>query len=195
MIKLSEQQRSEIIRRVPTETTVSLAREFGVTASYVSLLACTAGISIGRGGRRAGKGMCGPLSYRWKGGKPKGRRGYVYVLDPQKKRHVLQHILIVERVLGKPLPAGAVVHHANGDPRDNRNENLVVCPSRAYHALIHRRMRAKEACGNAGWLKCRHCKCYDHPDNMHVYRSAASHRACAHAYQRQMVSNPTLAGD
>ena len=51
-----------------------------------------------------------------------------------------EHIAVAERVLGKPLPPGAVVHHINQDRTDNRPENLVICPSHAYHRLIHHRM-------------------------------------------------------
>ena len=66
-------------------------------------------------------------------------------------RRVAAHILVAEAALGRRLPAGAQVHHVNGQRDDNRGENLVICPDGAYHALLHRRERALDACGNANF--------------------------------------------
>ena len=46
------------------------------------------------------------------------------------------HILLAEQLLGRPLKENEVVHHINGDKRDNRPENLVVM-DRAEHAALH----------------------------------------------------------
>ena len=46
------------------------------------------------------------------------------------------HILLAEQLLGRPLKKNEVVHHINGDKRDNRPENLVVM-DRAEHAALH----------------------------------------------------------
>ena len=93
-------------------------------------------------------------------------------------RRVFLHVAIAEAALGKPLPKGAVVHHANRNPSDNRRENLVICPNQAYHLLIHQRMRAMEACGHADWRKCKYCKRYDAPENVRVYGDFATHPKC-----------------
>lgn len=74
-----------------------------------------------------------------------------------------EHILVAEAALGKQLPPGAVVHHIDEDTSNNTPTNLVVCPGEGFHRLIHRRMDARKACGNADWLKCTICKNYDEP--------------------------------
>jgi hypothetical protein len=94
--------------------------------------------------------------------------------------YVLEHIAVVERALGRPLPKGAVIHHVNGDRTDNRPQNLVVCPDQAYHLLLHKRQRAFDACGHADWRKCTYCGEYDDPSRMYLSRtgSQAHHREC-----------------
>ena len=106
------------------------------------------------------------------------------------------HVLIVECAMGKPLPKGALVHHADGNRGNNKNSNLVVCPSEAYHNLLHIRTAALDECGNANWRKCRFCKQYDDPTNMgkmgkHRPNPGYYHRRCHAIYEtnRQRKAN------
>ena len=80
----------------------------------------------------------------WKGGHV-DNHGYSTILMPEHPRaarktgYVLEHILIAEKALGKSLPENSVIHHANG----TRNSGtIVICQDRAYHNLLHQRMRA-----------------------------------------------------
>ncbi len=88
---------------------------------------------------------------RWKGGRyDDGDYWYVYQPDhpcATNGGYVPEHILIAERVLGRPLkrdnpraPDAEVVHHLNGDGHDNRPENLLVC-QRWFHTKIHQAIR------------------------------------------------------
>ncbi len=60
----------------------------------------------------------------------------------------LIHRVKAEKALGKPLPKGAVVHHADGNPLNNENSNLVICPNQQYHQHLHSRLRVLEAGGD-----------------------------------------------
>lgn len=100
-------------------------------------------------------------------------------------KNYFRHVLIAEKALGRPLPPGACVHHADGDPTNDANDNLVICPNQAYHSLIHVRMRAAAACGNPNWRKCRRCHKFDAPENLAIYGNEAVHRACNVAHVRK----------
>lgn len=61
---------------------------------------------------------------------------------------VLEHIIVVERALGHPLPPKAVIHHVNEDSQDNANSNLVVLQNQREHRQLHARLRVFRAGGN-----------------------------------------------
>src|SRR5882672_9646293 len=111
-------------------------------------------------------------------------RGYInFKIDGISKG---EHVLIVEKVLGKKLPEEAEVHHVDGNKSNNDPKNLVVCPDSAYHKLLHQRQRALDACGHADWLKCQRCLQYDDPKNMYLFprKNWGKHRECENKYHR-----------
>lgn len=68
----------------------------------------------------------GEENHRWKGGKSKDKKGYIYRKGANNKS-VFEHRMVWENEFGI-LPKGWVVHHLNGIKDDNRIENLCAMP-------------------------------------------------------------------
>ena len=51
------------------------------------------------------------------------------------------HRVVAEQILGRPLLPGEVVHHIDGDKRNNAPENLMVFKSQREHAAWHAKHR------------------------------------------------------
>lgn len=127
--------------------------------------------------------------------RPRAQRGTAVAREDGYKRltaggrRTFEHILVAERALGRRLPPGAVVHHVDEDPSNNTPTNLVICPDKAYHKLLHVRQDAMNACGNPNWRKCKHCKRYDDPAALVIYTGKSGtispqHPQCARDAKR-----------
>jgi hypothetical protein len=81
----------------------------------------------------------------WKGGKSLTRYGYIKV-----DANTLEHRVIVQKILGRPLTSKEVIHHIDGNRSNNDPSNLLIC-SQSEHINIHRKKgdicRKKQHCG------------------------------------------------
>lgn len=187
--RLGRSQQEEIVRRAESgERYAMIAADFGCCPTRVGQLAIAAGIN--RGQSTAPKGN---NSHGWRGGRSRSN-GYESVYAPDHHRaigkYVPKHVLVVEAAMGKPLRPTAPVHHVNQIKTDNRNCNLVACNDQAYHALLHMRMRALDACGDPNWLRCGLCKQYDAPQNIYLLpgkTSGGRHAECIARYNRELL--------
>jgi hypothetical protein len=62
-------------------------------------------------------------------------RGYRFI-KVSKNKWVEEHRLVLERHLDRALSKDEVVHHINGNPSDNRPENLVAM-TKSNHQKLH----------------------------------------------------------
>jgi hypothetical protein len=96
----------------------------------------------------------------WRGGRTVTPWGYVLVKAPNHphanaRGYVREHRLVMEGVLGRYLEPWEVVHHINGDKRDNRPENLAVTTQAAHvrgHAPQRRQSNQRDPV-TGRWLR------------------------------------------
>ena len=145
-------------------------------------------------GKGITRGMCPKHYQRWRLNgdpnkvkkaitRPTGSGGFTsggYLVVERDGARRYRHVMNAEAALGHPLPHGAHVHHVDGDPSNNSNTNLVICPSSGYHRLLHIRTNAINNCGNANWRKCTICHQHDAPSRMYQNEKtgACVHREC-----------------
>jgi len=88
------------------------------------------------------KARQGPRGSNWKGGRKKTSKGYVMVIDrrhPRSKNnrgYIFEHIVVMEKYIGRYLKNDEVVHHINGVKDDNRIKNLQLT-THGEHTRLH----------------------------------------------------------
>ena len=136
------------------KTAREIADELGVWEGTVRKNLGRCGIPIRQTGPRIGKQLSdfhraqisrsktGAKNPSWKGGRVLNK-GYVYLHRPSHpmadgQGYIAEHRLIMEKRLGRFLLPSEVVHHINGIPDDNRDENLMLFSSAGKHRQYHK---------------------------------------------------------
>lgn len=112
-----------------------VATALGSARGRVACVIRSCGATVRRGGATMER------NGSWRGGRTTDADGYILVKTPGHPHanaagYVREHRLVMEQMLGRFLLRSEVVHHMNGDPQDNRPENLELFESNAAH-LAH----------------------------------------------------------
>lgn len=125
----------------------------------------------------------------WQGGKRINHSGYVEIHMPEHPRarangYVFEHILVAEKMIGRPLKPDEVVHHANRVKTDNQPENLKVI-LKGEHSHIHAQSKTGvyltcPVCGNQFYVKPSHIKA----------RTTCSFKCAGKLFSKYYTGNP-----
>ena len=86
-------------------------------------------------------------------GRKRTNAGYIAIYKPDHPNanvtgYVLEHRLVMENTLGRYLQKNEIVHHINGNKKDNRPENLQLM-TRSTHQSYHLAERNRARAGGA----------------------------------------------
>ena len=79
---------------------------------------------------------------KWKGGRMLNTHGYILVRSPTHPKaykhglYVFEHILVMEKYIGRYLTKEEVVHHKDGNRQNNAIDNLQLL-TRGAHTSLH----------------------------------------------------------
>jgi len=96
--------------------------------------------------KKAGKERLGKKNPAWKGGYFIDMRNGKKMVRIGIKKYTPEYIVIMENYLGRKLERngryGEVVHHINGDNKDNRIENLKLFSSHSEHIIEEQKLNS-----------------------------------------------------
>ena len=117
----------------------SLAKEFGITSSGMRRYLVKYGI------QRRNNTEFMRLDYsscpNWRGGRREASNGYIEIYCPEhpnanKRKCVYEHQLVMEEYIGRHLQKGEVIHHIDGNTKNNDISNLLLLTN-SEHIRLH----------------------------------------------------------
>ena len=78
----------------------------------------------------------------WQGGKINRKDGYVMIKLPThpnktKSGYVMEHRAVIEESIGRLLTKGEIVHHIDGNRKNNDIKNLLLLKNKQEHMILH----------------------------------------------------------
>jgi len=75
-------------------------------------------------------------------------RGYIHLYRPGHPRansggYVSEHLLVMEQKVGRPLKDKEVIHHIDGNPANNKPDNLMLFATSGKHVVHHALLRRR----------------------------------------------------
>jgi len=128
------QNKEELERMLEGKTPVGLASDLGV--SWVTIYRAIHRLGIPFQAKPHKYSGFGDTHKHWKGGRHKNGEGYILIYTG-KESYRLEHQLVMEKMLGRPLRKGERVHHKNRVRDDNRPENLkIILTGKHYDEVL-----------------------------------------------------------
>lgn len=86
---------------------------------------------------------------QWNGGRKITTDGSIAILNHSHPHttqdgYVLEHRLVMEKIIGRFLKPEEVVHHINKNRQDNHPENLILFKNNGEHCKHHKKLRDQE---------------------------------------------------
>ena len=87
--------------------------------------------------KKLNSGQKGVNHPNWRG--EKYEHGPYYAVWSGTGKKEREHRIIAEKALGRKLRKNELVHHIDGNGRNNKNNNLLIC-DKSYHNWLHWKM-------------------------------------------------------